>query len=458
MSLHQILSTGRSSLLAHQAAITISSNNTANADVQGYSKRDVRFESLGNNAGVDIASVRRRSDQWIDRRLFLEHSRLGAQSAQSQVLTALDMQLGNLDRGVGASLDRFFAALRTLQTSPADGQLRTDVFAEAQNVVESFNVASTTIAKERQQADDTLKSAVSRANTLLQEVATLNQSIRQTLADGREPNDDMDRRDVVLAELAEHIDISVVDPGDGSLTVLLGGGRSLVQGADATTISTAPDPARGGLSSVRVTDPSGLASEVTDEIGGGRIGGLLELRDGIVAETGDRLDRLAFDFATAFNTVHRAGFGTDGVSGRDFFAQPTTTVGAARSLALAPGMATSPAWFAASTTAANAVGGNDNVLALAALANESVAGGNESTFGQEYAAMIGTLGAAVSRQRTKEAQSQAQVDQLQALKESQTGVSIDEELIDITRFERAFQAASRIIQTVEQMFDTLLQL
>lgn len=458
MSLQQILSTGRSSLLAHQAAITISSNNTANADVQGYSKRDVRFESLGTNAGIDIASARRRSDQWIDRRLFLEHSRLGAQSAQSQGLTALDMQLGDLDRGVGSSLDRFFASLRTLQTSPADGQLRADVLAEAQNVVESFNVSSTTIAKERAQADDYLKSTVSRANELMQEVASLNQSIRHALADGHEPNQDMDRRDLALAELAEHVNVSVVDAGDGSLTVLLGGGRSLVQGGDATTLSTTPDPARGGLVGIRVTDPSGLASDITDEISAGRIGGLLELRDGIVAETADRLDRLAFDFSSAFNAVHRAGFGSDGISGRDFFTPLTSSVGAARSLSLAPGMATQPAWLGASTTAANAVGGNDNVLALAGLATADLAGGNGATFGQEYAAMIGTLGSAVSRQQAREAQSQAQVDQLQALKESQTGVSIDEELIDITRFERAFQAASRIIQTVEQMFDTLLQL
>lgn len=458
MALQQLLSTGKSSLLAHQAAITISANNTANADVEGYSKRDVRFASLRGNAGVDIDSIRRRSDQWIDRRLYLERSRLGAQSSQSQGLSALDLQLGDIDRGVGTTMDRFFSRLRILQTSPADPQLRSDLLSEAQSVVESFNVASSMVSREREQADRVLMATVGQASDMLKEIAQLNDSIRHSLADGHEPNQDMDRRDVMLGRLADTLDISVLDPGDGSLTVLLAGGRSLVQGGTAVSLSAVPDPARGGMSEIRLTDQSGLASDITDQIGSGRIGGLLELRDGISTEIGDRLDQLAFDFASAFNAVHQGGYGTDGVDGRNFFAQPTAVAGAARTLALEAGLLENPQRFAASTNATTAVGGNDNAIALAALADRDLASGSQMTFGQEYASIVATVGSAASRQQARETQAQAQVDQLQALKDSQTGVSIDEELIDITKFERAFQSASRIIQTVEKMFDTLLQL
>lgn len=458
MSLQQLLSTGRSSLLAHQAAITISSNNTANADVEGYSKRDVRFANLPGQAGVDIDSVRRRADQWIDRRLFLERSRLGAQSSQSQGLRALDVQLGDINRGVGTSLDRFFSALRVLQTSPADAQLRSDLLSEAQTLVESFNVAADTVSRERAQANDVLVSTVKTTSDLLQEVAQLNDSIRQSLADGHEPNQDMDRRDVVLGQIADNLDISALHSSDGSVTVLLSGGRSLVQGGSAVTLATEPDAARGGFSEVQVIDGAGLVSDITDEVSTGRIGGLLELRDSVAADLGDRLDQLAFDFASAFNNVHQGGFGMDGATGRDFFAVPVAVTGAARSISLAAGLRDNPDWIAASSDAATAIGGNDNAIALASLADASIAGGNRMTLGQEFASIVGGVGSATARQRSREVQAQAQVDQLQALKDSQTGVSIDEELIDITKFERAFQAASRIIQTAEQMFDTLLQL
>src|SRR5690606_22046320 len=166
-----------------------------------------------------------------------ERSRLGAQSSQSQGLSALDLQLGDIDRGVGTTMDRFFSRLRILQTSPADPQLRSDLLSEAQSVVESFNVASSMVSREREQADRVLVATVGQASDMLKEIAQLNDSIRHSLADGHEPNQDMDRRDVMLGRLADTLDISVLDPGDGSLTVLLAGGRSLVQGGTAVPLS-----------------------------------------------------------------------------------------------------------------------------------------------------------------------------------------------------------------------------
>jgi len=458
MSIHQILSTGRSSLLAHQAAITVASTNTASADVEGYTKRDVHFANLPGHSGVGIDSIRRRADEWIDRRLYLERSRLGAQSSQSQGLAALDLQLGDIDRGIGTTFDRFFASLRALQTAPADRQLRSDLLAEAQSLVENFNVAASTVDREQQQADVRLQSVVTETNEILKEIAQLNASVRQSLVDGGEPSADLDRRDVLLSQLAEQVEITALDAHDGSITVLLGGGRALVQGGEAMELQTEPDPARNGLSQVYVVDGSGLRSDLTDEIGLGKIGGLIELRDGIIADTGERIDALAFDFAAAFNALHETGFGTDGGTGRSFFTPMATATDAASAISLAPGLIDNPEWFAASTTAAGSAGGNDNALAMGALAEQNAASGNQRTFGQEYASIVAEIGSAASRQRTRETQAQVQVDQLHALKESQTGVSIDEELIDITRFERAFQSASRIIRTVEEMFDTLLQL
>jgi len=458
MSLQQILSTGRSSLLAHQAAIATATNNTANADVVGFSKRDTHLVSLRDQGGVEVESVRRRADRFIEGRLLAEKSRLGTQSAQSEGLAALELQLGDFEGGIGGAMDQFFGALRALQVSPTEGQSRLHVVSSAQTLTDQFNVTAERIARERQQADGSLISAVNETNERLQALAELNETIGRAVANGSEPSHDLDRRDLLVGELSESLELTALPQADGTMTLLLAGGRVLVQGGAAAQLQAQPDSGLGGLARVDFVDSSGATTDMTSSIRGGRIGGLLELRDDILAETVARVDALAFDLATNVNAVHQAGFGLDGVGGRDFFVAPVAQAGAARTMAVAPGLVEDPGQIAAATTVELAVGGNDNVLALAGIADAAIANGNTATLGQEYASLLGSIGTTVAAHEQALRQSEVQVDQLQTIKDSRTGVSLDEELIDITRFERAFQAGSRIIQTAERMFDILLQI
>jgi flagellar hook-associated protein 1 FlgK len=185
---------------------------------------------------------------------------------------------------------------------------------------------------------------------------------------------------------------------------------------------------------------------------------LLALRDDTLASTASRIDALAYDIATSFNAVHAAGFGLDGGTGRDLFTTPGSVTGAALQLSLAPGMGGNPDSVAAAADAATAVGGNANLLALADLADADVAGGGNRTFAEEFAAILGDIGRASARQRLGVAQGEVQLAQLQALDDAQTGVSLDEELMDINRFQRAYQAAARIITALDELYQTVLSL
>ena len=457
MSLQTILGIGRSSLFAHQSAIATASQNTANADVVGYSKRDVAMRSLANGSGVGIESVRRRADIWIERRILLERSMLGTHLAQSQGLAAVELQLDE-EGGLGSLVDAFFASVRKLSSNPTDAGGRIDLLAAADSLAEGFNGAARRIALERHQADLALESAVAELDDMLAEIADLNAAIVHTDATGSEASVERDRRDMLVGELAERLPVTVLVDDNGSWNLLLDGGRPLVQGTTASRLGTTADPALGGMLRVDVIDPSGLAIDVTASLRQGRVGGLLALRDDTLASTASRIDALAYDIATSFNAVHAGGFGLDGVTGRDLFTQPGGVAGAALGLSLAPGMAGNPDSVAAAADATTAVGGNAILLALAGLADADVAGGGNRTFAEEFAAILGDIGRASARQRLGVAQGEVQLAQLQALDDAQTGVSLDEELMDINRFQRAYQAAARIITALDELYQTVLSL
>jgi len=453
-----ILQTGRSAIMAQQAAIANASANTANAETVGYSRRDVTFTALPGQSGVGIGAILRRTAPLLEQRLVLQRGRLGAHEAKAEGLATVERMFAEAEHGLGARLDALFGSLRTLAASPADSQFRSDVLARGQDLAEAFASAAGGIDRERTQADAALVQDVARASELVGAIAQQNARVMASSPGTPDHASHLDQRALLVDELAQLCEITTIAEGDGSLTVLLAGGPGLVQGDSAASLRTSYDPMIGGLHRVELVDVSGVALDVTTSLRGGLVGGRLELRDETLVENADRLDRLAYDLATTMNAQHQAGFGTDGISGRVFFAQPAQAAGAARALALAPGLADNPAWLAAASSAATATGGNDNVLALAGLADQRLANGGQSTFVGELAGMIGDLGRAARSEADGVATTELALEQTRALHQSSTGVSIDEELIDITRFERAYQAGARIVQTVDRMYETLLQL
>jgi len=170
----------------------------------------------------------------------------------------------------------------------------------------------------------------------------------------------------------------------------------------------------------------------------------------------DQLDVLVYDIANAINEQHRNGYGLDGLNGRDLFALPVSATDAAASITLDPVMVGQPSRVAASATATGLPGDADNALALAMLSESSVVNGNSMTATEAYASLIGDVGSRKAQAEADFATRQAMTDQASALRESVSGVSLDEEMVALTKFQRAFQAASQVINAVDQMMRDLL--
>ncbi len=456
-TLDGLLQIGRSSLVAHQAAIGIASGNTANANTVGFARREISMRSVPG-AGVGIAAVLRRSSSFVEQRVLMSSARFGAHSAKSEGMAAIETSFDDGGSGVGARIDAMFAAMRTLSTDPGDLQLRTDVVSRGQAVASAFSATAASIERERSSADAAIGVEVERVNQLAASIAQANRDVGAERPDTPAWADRVDERERLVHELSGLVEVTTLTAGDGSLTILMHGGPTLVQAGTSSTLRATPDAALGGRNRVDLIDPSGAALDVTDSLRGGSIGGRLELRDETLADLAASLDTLAFDFANAINAVHTSGFGSDGATGRDFFAAPAVSVGAAGNMGLAAGLSGNPGWVAAAGDAATAVGGNGGLLGLIGVANSTFAMGGTATAGQAVAAIIADVGRTSRMERDAAADTGVQFEQNQALFQSETGVSVDEELIDLTRFERAYQAGARIIETVDRLYEALLSL
>ncbi len=457
MGLAGILNTGRNSLLAHQAALSVVSNNTANAETEGYAKRDARLASLGPMAGVELASVRRRTEQFLGARMMEQRAEAGSAGARRPVLQLVEGLFAADEGGLGARVDAFFNAMRVLATDPSDTQLREDVLAKAAAMTDTLNTQARQIDDQRREVDRMLADKAEAVGAITSEIAQLNRRIAELEGSGQEASDLRDRRDVLVDDLSSLVPIRTFYDETGQLTVLLGDQFTLVQLDRAARLETEPDANLGGMRRVDLVSANGTRTDVTGTLRSGAIGGLLAVRDDDLPAVLDELDQFAYDLAKEVNTIHQAGFGMDGGTGRDFF-EPVALQGAASSLRLATGMADNPDWIAASATAAEAVGGNDNLLALVDLESQKVAGGGLRTFAEEVANITSNVGRTSREAIDDESRAQLQLGQLEGMRASQIGVSLDEEMIDLTRYQRAYQAGAKIVTTADELYQTILNM
>lgn len=452
-----ILSTGRSSLTANTSALQVASNNATNANTEGFHKRDTYFAQ--SSPGLRVESVRRRFDSYLAARLLNESSTLGAENSRANILRSVEAEFTESDYGLGTRVDDFFNSMRALANAPTDMQFRRDVVAKADLMASAFQRAASRVTEEQRQADSALQVVVNQANDLLDDIARLNQNVLAIEAsNGAEASALRDERDVRINKLATLMDITTIETSTGMVQVLTAGGRTIVQDTNHASLALTPDGAYGGFRRLDLVENGGTALDITASLRDGELGGYLRVRDDDLPSLMTRIDQLSHDISTSVNAVQSAGFGLDGVAGRNMFTPPVAVSGAAVNMSLEANFFNNPGWIGASTTLADAVGGNDNLLLLHGLDEQALSGGGTRTFAEEYGDIISTVGRMVNSNISATDAARSRVEQLSSIKESRTGVSVDEEMIDITRFQRAYQAGAKIIQTVDRLYDTIMTL
>jgi flagellar hook-associated protein 1 FlgK len=217
------------------------------------------------------------------------------------------------------------------------------------------------------------------------------------------------------------------------------------------------EPTSGDVRIYRQT--AGAMEDITSFITTGTIGGAIAARDGALTDARNALDQLATDVANAYNSVHSAGFGLDGAGARNLFAVPPAGVtGAAASFAVSTDVAGQPDLLAGATDPLSVPGDNRNAIELFHVRDQNLATGGTQTMQQAYRALVSDAGTALQSANNQSAQTGAVLSQVENLRASASGVNTDEEMISLMKFQRAYQASLRVIETADQMLDDLLNL
>jgi flagellar hook-associated protein 1 FlgK len=454
------LEIARRGLGAQQIGIDVTGHNIANVNTPGYSRQRVELEStspliyggsrypLAVGTGVQATAIARMRDSFVDEQVRKEIHNSGYWEQQQEVLSQLELIFTEpSDSGISEALTEFWSGWEDLGNRPEDPSLRAVVREQAVSFTESVRHLYKQMVDLEHDLDNKLRLQAQEINSLAQQIADVNGLVAKAQAQGAEPNDLLDQRDQLLEELSKLTNISVLPQAAGQLNVNIGG-ISLVSG-DTIRKLTFSEPE--GVPAVIKWE--GLGREV--DFQGGQMTGLIAARDQIVPSYRARLDDFAATFITEFNSIHASGYGLGNQTGIDFF-QGTGAQDWTVNPAILDDTADGLSLLAAASNP-DSSGDGSNALELAALREKVLAFSSASgTVGNFFGSLISSLGVeSKNAQRMAENQSQL-VEKLSTWQESISGVSLDEEMTNLIRFQHAYSAAARVVTTIDEMLDTII--
>jgi flagellar hook-associated protein 1 FlgK len=364
-------------------------------------------------------------------------------------LSVVEAALGTPGSSIDKSLQNFYDAFSRLAESPVSATMRQEVVLQAGALASSFRDMAARLDSARRDTDRQVRSAAEEINSLAKQIRAMNLSIASmpSLESSLHLRDDQAQ---LVRRLSELVDVHVLDRPEGGVDLTIGNGRPLVVGETRYDLTIGADAAGYATLSLNGT-------AVTTEITGGKLGGLLQVRDVNIPDYQSRLDDLAFEVANQVNTIHAAGFDQSGAAAGNLFTfstPPVGTAGAAVALIVDPAVAADPRLVAAAGIANG--GDNQAARAIAALREQMVLNGNTATLSDAWGQLVYRVGRD-TRSATDESDSRkAIVDQVEALRDQVSGVSLDEEAMHLIKFQRAFEANARFFSAVDQTIGMLL--
>jgi flagellar hook-associated protein 1 FlgK len=453
----------------------VTANNIANVNTEGYARQRVSMTEIADFAwpgphsqsqnigdGVQIDKVERVQDAFLENRGRIEHAQNAFLAGQQQLLGRIEQAFAEpSDTALQAQLTDFWTAFSDVANRPADDAARTALIARGTIVSETIRDMSGQLASVWDTTSAQLGALVSEINEAAKTVAQLNQAVVASHVNSQPANELANQRDRAILKLAELTGATTAMRNDGSIDVLLGGSM-LVSGNNARQLlppsgaRTMADAQGGSTVDVRWAD--GANAKVASS--SGKLAATLEGLNSTLPTYATKLDTFAGNLAETVNAAHAQGQTDDGRPVPDFFspppAPPATVVGAAASFRM---LITDPAdlAMAASGTPQGAKDGGNADL-MAELAKDPRDPNDPTRVGPNrmYRQLVVDLGAhSQAAQRRAEIQA-ATVLEVDAQRVSQSGVNLDEEMSNLVQYERSYQAAAKVIATIDEMLDVLI--
>jgi flagellar hook-associated protein 1 FlgK len=439
--------TALSALRYNQVAMDVAGSNVANAGTPGYTRRSVtgqtagapvvpaiwsRYEGTGN--GVNASPVTRMVDPVLDARARAEHGAASFLDARATALSRVESAINEPSTdGVAAALADFKAGWSALANSPKDSAARSDLLARAETLRSTISLQANAVSSEWSDQRSRLDALTDETNQVSTQLADLNKGLRASNANGTDANALLDQRDQLTQRLAELTGAKTTINADSTVEVSVGG-ETLVSGNDAYAVR-----ATGATSfEDSATDPVVFSVDGNPvRLTSGAIGATQQMLDTDLPDYQNRLDSVVATIAGEVNAQHAAGVDLDGVAGGDLF---TGTTAATLRVAV-----TDPRRLAAADPTKGALD-NTNARTMSTLALGENA----------YRSLVTGFGTQVGGANQASTTQAAVVGQIDASRESVSGVNTDEEMVNLLAAQRGYEGAAKVLTAIDSMLDTLI--
>ena len=451
-SLLGALAIATGALQAEQGALNATTNNVANANTPGYSRlQPVLVEnppvvtgSLTYGTGVSLQKLQAVRDPILQLRIQEETQQQRQLNTLVSSLQQVQVNFTSSSGDIGAQISKLFSSLDQLSTDPTNLPLRQGVLTAAGNLATTFGNTAKNLTQQQSSLDLNVTQDVTQVNTLTAQIAQLNTQISGLQGLGQDASAFVDQRDVLIGKLSNLVDVSEIQ-SDNGLTLTTGNGTALVVGGQSFALGTQTNAAG-------FQDVTSQGKDITTQLSSGELAGAIQVRDQTIPGLLSNLDTLASGLANGLNTANGTGTDLNGAAGGVIFvAPPVSRQGYATNIAV---QMTDPAKIAASSD--GSAGSNGNMAVLSAVANQSIANGQTPT--QYYSNMVFGVGNDVSNSSAELSSSQLVLQQLQDQRGSLSGVDLNEEATNMVQFQRAFDAAARIVTTISDMMQTIINM
>ena len=455
----------KSGLTAAQAGLDVTANNIANQSTPGYSRQIVdqasvqpsnaKYRFAQNNRleyglGVDVKGITQARDQFLDLRYRSANAENESRSKTLSILTDMENTLDETQTdGLNVMIQDMYSQLQTLSQNAGEIEFSSLFRSSAQKVTQSLNQYAAQLKHISDQEMSSIDIGVKEVNTLLGKIDTVNKSIQAALLQGNSINELNDTRNVYLDQLSSYTDISVIGHDDGRISIK-SGGQFLVDALNNSVATVAVTGAPGNLA----LEANGAAMALQ----GGSLHGSFQVLNGYGSYASgtqssfkgipyylDSLDSLANSFATTFNTLNGAG-------------KPLFTGTTASTIVISNQWLADANYITASNSASPQAGQNDNLLNMieAMDATRSISPYFSGNFESFTVSVMSDLAIDISYTKDVAESSDTVLTAVANQREAVMGVSVNEETANLMKYQRAFEASSRVITAMDEALDILI--
>ncbi len=476
-----LLNTAKGALVAQQKAMSVTGHNIANVNTPGYTRQKAILESnapfsatqIKIGMGVRIESVAQSVDPFINGTIQKGTSTLQEYESRAYILSQMETVFNETtDQGLAEMMNEFWNAWQDVADNPGGIPERTALLGKGEVLARQFNSMRNDLSRINGSMNENIGKSLEEVNRLSREIADLNEKIVSAESFNTSANDLRDQRTNLVTELSKLVGGISLEDKNGSLTVLTSSGLLLVDRGQSWELTQEGDEIYWNH----------IVADISGGLQGGKIGAWLDIRDEAVPQYIANLDELAGTFIQEVNQLHQAGYTLSGGTGMNFFEDFQLPPGmpnsgdyanAAGFIKLSADVSGTPANIAAGGQSGDP-GDNENALAILALQTDGTLSIRKWTYqdrGQTvtstvqteamedyYRTLTGEIGILTEEANQNQSFQQAIMDQLGEMRDSVSGVNLDEEMTDLIKLQQAYEAAAKLVTIADEMLQSLMQM